>query len=1239
MPTADRRHHYRHPVRHEALVVARGFDPVGCELANVCAGGMWLENLPSGQLLTHLAGARAPVLEVHLFLTEAGRERHVRAMARVRRVSGTSIGVAFLYPAQELVESLIRNQPTHRRLAIVDSATRQRLWQLLEECCRELMGRLLQTTAEETLGLVRARLEQSGSLPDVTELKGLRKLLTTQGGRLERAFRAYWQPFLQALDNGDAPVQPRPKLAVVDKVLFEDWLELQAVASSLVTGHRNRCFQINQAVAQLALTDINERSNPLAPIPLCQCLQYAAFQAGLESGARHLLYQGFRAALNEHWPVMVRALLESFRQHGLRVLDMEQLPLTWPSEPASRAGLEVTDRPDPVAAGAGNGTIRNGDTDRSAVLRMMALVREPDRVPVTPAASAGELMSQLQPLRAALGQKLAQHQGRLTRLLEHAGQSHPQLMQALGSQDWDRAGLVDRLFDPLAASPRLRDNLKQQLDQLKLPVFEVMLSNPAFLGDESHPARAMVNDLMSLCLAERISSQHLERTVSDVIDRLVSADRLDDGLFRELGGRLRTLVQRQEQSFLRNAERIAKTLEGQQRLSEARQHVRLRLNDLLAGQQVPSVVLDLLAEGWDQLMVLTLLKEGPESAALSEQFDLLAQLLAWLGPDAGREELAFERELESGALLQMVERSLASLGHPQGQRDVLRRLAAELSDEAPSPRQEVVVYPVGESHEAPPPVPAPDASRWSRRAHQLQVGDWIAERQPNGSYKRMRLVWGGRDVYRFVFLTSQGMHEVDFQLHELVERFERGEIALVEQDEVPFIDQSLYDIVQDLHREMTHRATHDPLTGCMHRHEFEKQLGLLLGRLRSDEMDGGLLCFDIDQFSVVNASYGTAAGDSLLKSITDLIRQARPEAEHNLLGRLGGNEFGLALAPVATADLLDLAERLRKSIREARFRHDDKEFPTTVSISVNPFSPESPESSEVLNQSNLALKGAKKAGGDRVELVGVGQQQNQKTMLSWVSTIDRTLEKGGLSLRAQRIAPIDGAQDLPSYEILLGLTDDRGREVSPQPFIEAAEHYRRSARVDRWVVEHTFDWMAANPAQVEALGALNINLSGASLSDDGFLAYLEQRVRQGQVPAEKLCFEVTETAAVANLHYVADFMMEMKRLRCRFALDDFGTGLSSYAYLQQLPVDFVKIDGVFIRGLADNLTNYAMVRSINELSHFLGARTIAEYVEDMETLEALREIRVDYAQGFGIARPKPLESLSQSPVASRPAGS
>jgi EAL domain-containing protein (putative c-di-GMP-specific phosphodiesterase class I) len=251
---------------------------------------------------------------------------------------------------------------------------------------------------------------------------------------------------------------------------------------------------------------------------------------------------------------------------------------------------------------------------------------------------------------------------------------------------------------------------------------------------------------------------------------------------------------------------------------------------------------------------------------------------------------------------------------------------------------------------------------------------------------------------------------------------------------------------------------------------------------------------------------------------------------------------------------------------------------------------------------------------------------NEQRAMKWITRIDKALEEGGLDLRYQSIVPIvaDGGQRPHHVEILLGVTDEDGNPISPQELIKAAEHYHRMQAIDRWVIQTAFGWMAANRDKVEAMGGVAINLSGRSLGDDAFKEFILAEMQKSGAPMDRVCFEVTETAGIGNLTDAAEFILDMKKSGCTFALDDFGSGLSSYAYLKNLPVDFLKIDGAFVKELDRNPSDYAVVKSITEIGHFMGKKIIAEYVENDAILGLLREIGVDYAQGYVIDKPRRL---------------
>jgi EAL domain-containing protein (putative c-di-GMP-specific phosphodiesterase class I) len=301
-----------------------------------------------------------------------------------------------------------------------------------------------------------------------------------------------------------------------------------------------------------------------------------------------------------------------------------------------------------------------------------------------------------------------------------------------------------------------------------------------------------------------------------------------------------------------------------------------------------------------------------------------------------------------------------------------------------------------------------------------------------------------------------------------------------------------------------------------------------------------------------------------------------------------------------------------------------------MSVGVLGINGTSGDAASVLKNAALSCCTAKQAGGGRAHLFSDGDagQAHQRSVMGWAYRIDNAIASNSFWLRAQKIAGIGAnSQAKPLYELLLGVRDEQGKQVSPAPLIEAGERFRKSSLIDRWVVETSLHYLNANETLLAQSSGYHINLSAHSLNDDAFLEFLEQRLSHYQLICNKIVFEITETAAVANTHYAADFMLRLKKLGCRFALDDFGTGFSSYNYLQNLPVDYLKIDGTFVTDITSNMVNYAMVKSIAELGRFLGMEVIAECVEDRATIEALKTMGVEWVQGYAIGAPV---SLAQS---------
>jgi len=447
---------------------------------------------------------------------------------------------------------------------------------------------------------------------------------------------------------------------------------------------------------------------------------------------------------------------------------------------------------------------------------------------------------------------------------------------------------------------------------------------------------------------------------------------------------------------------------------------------------------------------------------------------------------------------------------------------------------------------------------------------------------------------------------------------------------VVFQDKTL---TRDLTRRLNHQASHDALTGLANRREFEQRLEAAIGLAQTDHV----LCYlDLDQFKIVNDTCGHMAGDELLRQLSALLRARVRESD--LLARLGGDEFGILCFDCDLAAAIVMAEQLREMVDDFRFGWEGRIFSLGVSIGLVAFEGgRTTTLSDVLSAADAACYAAKEAGRNRLHVYQPDDRQllDRHGELQWVPRLQAALDQDRLRLFAQAIAAVDEPTAVHHYEILVRL-DEQGRLYSPGSFMPAAERYNLIVRVDRWVVRNTLAWLSdryrhrSTPADT-----WSINLSGASLSDERFCEELPQWVERAALPPRTLCFEITESAAIARLSSVTQLIRRLQRSGCRFALDDFGAGLSSFAYLKQLPVDYLKIDGAFIRDIDSDPINRAMVEAINTVGHTMGLQTIAEFVETPGVMAQLALLGVDFAQGFLIDRPQPLEMLSDVRVMPR----
>lgn len=441
--------------------------------------------------------------------------------------------------------------------------------------------------------------------------------------------------------------------------------------------------------------------------------------------------------------------------------------------------------------------------------------------------------------------------------------------------------------------------------------------------------------------------------------------------------------------------------------------------------------------------------------------------------------------------------------------------------------------------------------------------------------------------------------------------------------------ENLQERIDEATSRLSYQASHDALTGLPNRREFELRMERALLSAREQNLAHTLCYLDLDQFKVVNDTCGHVAGDELLRQIAALL-QSRLR-DRDTLARLGGDEFGVLLQNCSLEQAQPIAELLQTLVKEYRFAWQDKSFTIGVSIGLVPISAESENLSNLLRYADTACYAAKDRGRNRVHVYKAEDAELVKRQgeMQWVTRIARALEENRLRLYAQPILSLNPHTAVDHhYEILLRMLDDDGELVLPMAFIPAAERYNLMTSIDRWVIGAAFSaFHQLFPHATEGQSLCTINLSGQSLCDEKFLALIERQFVLNKVPYDAVCFEITETAAITNLTEAIHFIHTLKAKGCKFSLDDFGSGLSSFTYLKNLPVDFLKIDGAFVKDMESDPMDRAMVESINHIGHVMGLKTIAEFVESEAIHAHLKNIGVDYVQGNWLIEPQPLSSL------------
>jgi diguanylate cyclase (GGDEF)-like protein len=810
----------------------------------------------------------------------------------------------------------------------------------------------------------------------------------------------------------------------------------------------------------------------------------------------------------------------------------------------------------------------------------------------------------------------------------------------LSQESINQLDLVDNLFGTIKSQVDVTTELKPALGNLQIPMAKLALLEPRFFVDREHPARGVVDKLAQLAASANFPNKALESRIGKIVDKIIAEYDDDSIVFDTALAKVDKLVTQQQRAQTRNRERVVKTQEGQQKLKRAQRAAADVIDARLAAPLAPEVLVQLVDSGLRDLLILAHIREGVESNSWKEHVKTLDQLSLWLSEqreDSVDEDMLMERSLEAEPLIDMISQQISNALPTSVAHETVLNNLREIFDG----QQDIVMIPVAPAEESTESEPAaiqakikslPRINRWMQRVNQLEKGLWLNYNDKEGQKRRMQLAWISDDKSRFIFVNELGQRHADLSAIQLARQLSRGVKPPTTADKLSLVDQSMYDTLEHVQKSLSFARNHDSLTKLINFETFLEQIGRALRHADRKQSQHALLCLNIDQFDLVNQVYDETNGDLVLLEFAKLLAQLHGKKSSS--SRIEGDEFGVLLLDQTIEQAVQHAEQIRADIESSSVEIEDEKVAFTVSIGVAPIRDYSPSVEDVMQFANSAMHLAKDRGRNQVVEFEEDQadiDRYRKSQVEAKSRIQTTLETNRFVLRAQPIVQttVDGsAPESQHYELLLGLTNKDGSISSPLEFIQSAERYGYMGLVDRWVVKEAFTWINQLMDSQKIVPHLSINLSGGSITSDSFMDYLLEQISEFGVGTSKLCFEITETGTISNLVKAADFVRAFRNIGCKFSIDDFGTGLASHNYLRELPVDFVKIDGTFIKEIDTNRNDYAMTRSINDLAHFLGQKTIAESVENRNVMDKLAEIGVDYLQGWGVGKPKLLSAIT-----------
>lgn len=1228
----NRRRHPRLDIDHPVALEYQGEILASCRMLNFSRGGAYLRcehpglqtKLPDGYFAEH--ERQDGVLEI------VPEGLHARVSIVYFHQHG--LGVSFHEDdAARLFDALLATLPVSGPVTQGDAsgstATSQPVIRLLHQLRDKTIGYIdgalpvfFTQVHSDLLDLTRENIDSREESALFFAINSLER----HQSELSRSFRSLVEQGFaelagEARDAAVAEADLPSELALVEKQEIDAWILVNDLARRVESDVTGTLFQFEGALSNLCQESIRNELNPLSPISLLTAWKTVLDDYEMDLYTIHAILKTFRKTLLGDLNYFYAELLHLLRREGV-VVAAKQGGSPWPMAP-TRAGTADPAVERSIQHLASLANLHHPEAGRESESGLpMAEQRE--------VLASLDSLSQLQG-----GSTLKQIEQMLARETAQPTMLPPEARAAIGAGE----ELVAALCSDALVTPELR----RLLSSLKLLIIEAVMRDPSLMENPRHAVRRLLSVIESMTPYVNVR-QHPSLVRERDQQRLASIiEAVESGKLThvdEVTREIESLQREQRERFEKNRALSISRCEKDERLKQAHASAYRVLSAQLLDRSV-SVAIDKLFEyGWANLLVQTLVLAGEGSASWKAYLRVIDILLKLFAGDKSPQEIP-EKQVHD--LISLIRRGFRDYPvYPEGSKGFAIELQHALLEDGPRferfAQQRVSI---DEAYlrkqfsgmriqtEGGGDLPLP-SQRWLNVVDALGLDDWLVIQRGEGESEILNLAWKNPASKRYLLVDGEGFKALDMQREGLARQFGEGDVMVMQGQLQPIIDRAIDRILSTSYNEVRDESAIDSLTGLMNRRTFELELKSRMADRSGNGKELVLVLLDLDKFQVVNDLCGFEGGDNLLRTIGDILVSYLPD--DGVVARIGDDEFSLLLRGYSLEQGYQTAETLRQVIDEYQYDWNGRLIP--VSASVGLVQVESPDQTpnELLQAALSASIMAKQGGRNctRIYLPSDSAYQDQQQMVQSLPAIKEALAKGRMVLFAQPIVPLIEDQGLtPHYEILLRIRNEAGELESPQEFVRAAEQYDMMRAVDRWVVEAFFAAITPFTQSLANSMSFSINLSGKSMGDGEFKHFLKQKIEDSPLQSVHLGFEITETALVGDVSDTAAFIEEIRQMGCAFSLDDFGSGYASFSYLKDFPVDFVKIDGVFVREILNKPADYAMVNSITEIAHFMEKRVIAEFVSDAHIAEALKSIGVDYAQGYHFGKPRPLAEILQ----------